>query len=121
MVRTLGSVPRAPRATLPVAPDGTAARPVSGGGEEAAYEAAEEVPVLRHYDAGDEFAPGHTGGGSRTVLSNGPDGQRQEAGMEIFASSLAAPPRIAAEIIARRCGGAGCPLAQTTGPIHQDI
>ena len=77
--------------------------------------------MLRHYDAGDEFAPGHTGGGSRTVLSNGPDGQRQEAGMEIFASSLAAPPRIAAEIIARRCGGAGCPLAQTTGPIHQDI
>jgi xanthine dehydrogenase accessory factor len=181
VVRTFGSAPRPPGASMVVAPDGTVAGSVSGGCVEGAvYELANEVvrtgqPVLERYGISDDdaFAVGLTCGGvldvfvepmsqadfpqlkgvaddiaehrptavatviahpdpqcvgrrlvitaegadgslgsdrsdaavtddargllaaGRTaVLTYGPDGQRQETGMEVFVSSHAPRPRL---------------------------
>jgi xanthine dehydrogenase accessory factor len=77
VVRTIGSAPRPPGATMVVAPDGTVAGSVSGGCVEAAvYELASEVvstgrPALARYGISNEdaFAVGLTCGGIIDVFA----------------------------------------------------
>ena len=97
VVRIVDSAPRQPGAVIVVAPDGAVAGSVAGGcGEAAVYHLARDViatgrPTRQRYgiSADDAFAVGRS-----AVLTYGPDGQRQDTGMEVFVAGHAPPPRM---------------------------